>query len=436
MHAERESERRVLTLIPSSAIVVSSMIGTGIFTTTGLMVEMGAGAGDVLLGWLLGGVVALCGSLCYGEIGASLPESGGECHYLSRLLHPALGFISGWVSLIVGFAAPIAASAIAMNIYIGSVIPGWPVRVMSAVMILVISLLHAYDLRFGSRIQISLTALKVFLIAVFVASVALYGEHLHSPGLNHFKPTLGFSSSFAVILVFVSFAYSGWNAAAYVGSEIKKPERNLPLSLLIGTVVVTLIYLVVNLSYLQAVPVEQLSGVEDVARLVGEKLWGGVGGSIIASLIALTLIVPMSAMIMTGPRVAEAMARDQFLPAWFGRLNDKKVPTYAVWFQAILATAIALTSSFGPLLIYIGFTLNIFAALTVFSLFRLRSEGLSAQRVCIGYPLTPVIFIAFAIWMTVWSVQSELVASIAGMFTFLIGYALYIWNSRKARSAL
>src|ERR1041384_5194776 len=136
------------------------MIGTGVFTTTGLMAGMGAGSGDILIAWLLGGLVALCGALCYGEVGANLPHSGGEYYYLSRLLHPSLGFISGLVSLVVGFAAPIAASAIALHLYVARVIPNWPVRSMAAATILLLALLHAYDLKIGSRFQIAITVVK------------------------------------------------------------------------------------------------------------------------------------------------------------------------------------------------------------------------------------------------------------------------------------
>src|SRR5262249_38097290 len=145
------ADRRVLTLLPTSSTVIANMIGTGVFTTTGLMAGMGAQGGDILLAWLLGGLVAFCGALCYGEVGANLPHSGCEYYYLSRVLHPSLGFISGCVSLIVGFAAPVAASAIALNLYLGRVIEQWPVRIMAATTILLIALLHAYDLRIGSR---------------------------------------------------------------------------------------------------------------------------------------------------------------------------------------------------------------------------------------------------------------------------------------------
>ena len=427
-----EKDRRVVTLVPASATVIGNMIGTGVFTTTGLMVGMGAAGGDIVLAWLLGGIVAFCGALCYGEVGANLPESGAEYYYLSRLLHPSLGFVSGCVSLVVGFAAPIAAAAMAMNLYLGQVFEGWPARVMAAGTILVLALLHAYDLRIGSGFQTAVTAVKVLLILAFIFGV-LWGTGDAEGGWLEFSPDFLTSSPFAIVLVFVSFAYSGWNAAAYIGTELRNPERTLPWSLLLGTGTVTALYVLLNVSYLTAVPISELSGVEEVGQVVGARLWGTTGGNIVSLLISVTLVCPISAMLMIGPRVAEAMARDGLLPVGFARLNARNVPTIAVGFQALVAALIAVTASFGPLLIYIGFTLNIFAALTVVSLFRLRREGRSKHKVCVGYPVPPLVFLGFALWMTVWSIQSQPLAALAGVGTLLLGFGAYLLRSRKTR---
>jgi APA family basic amino acid/polyamine antiporter len=426
------SNRRTLTLTAASVTVIANMIGTGVFTTTGLMAAKGAESGDILLGWLIGGFIALCGALCYGEVGANLPHSGGEYYYLSRLLHPSVGFMSGAVSLVVGFAAPIASSSIALNLYLATVLPMWPVAIMAAVTVLVLSLFHGLDLHIGSRFQTAITFIKVALIAVFIAGVFMAAPAVSS-GLFQIQPAFLFSSPFAVVLVYVAFAYAGWNAAAYIGTELKSPERTLPRSLLLGTTLVTLLYLLLNVSYLLVVSTKDLSGVEQVGYVVAMKLWGGGAAEIVSMLIALTLLCPISAMLMVGPRIAEAMARDGFLPQSLSRLNSRRVPSRAVALQAALAAIIALTSSFGGLLIYIGFTLNIFAALTVISLFRLRREGRARVRVCVGYPLTPLIFLAFTLWMTIWSIREEPAASLAGLATLVVGYILYLLRARQAR---
>jgi len=412
------------------------MIGTGVFTTTGLMAQNGAGGGDILVAWMLGGLIALCGALCYGEVGANLPHSGGEYYYLSRLIHPSLGFISGTVSVVVGFAAPIAASAMAMNIYLATVIPGWPVRSMAAAVIIALALLHAREVHIGSRFQTFITVTKVVLILTFIAAVFLAfprGDHSDLVQLNS-----GFlmSAPFAVVLVFVSFAYAGWNAAAYIATELQAPARTLPRSLLLGTVIVTILYFLLNLSYLLVVPAKSLSGVDQVGFVVASKLWGANTGGFVSMLIALTLLCPISSMLMVGPRIAEAMARDGFLPQWLARLNHRNVPARAIALQAGIAALIAVTFSFDTLLIYIAFTLNIFSALTVLSLFRLRREGRARVKICVGYPVTPLIFLGFTIWMTVWSIKEQPAAAWAGAITLASGFVLYLFRAKQVRLAI
>ena len=426
------ANRRTLSLTAASVTVVANMIGTGVFTTTGLMAGMGAGSGDILMAWLIGGVIALCGALSYGEVGANLPHSGGEYYYLSRLLHPAVGFMSGVVSLVVGFAAPIAATSIALNLYVATVVPGWPVPQMAALTIIVLSLLHGLDLHIGSRVQTAITIVKVALILIFIVGVLLAAPP-STDGLLQLQPDFLLSSPFAVVLVFVAFAYAGWNAAAYIGTELKTPQRTLPRSLLIGTTLVTSLYILLNLAYLRVVPTGDLAGVEQVGYLVANRLWGVGVADVVSMLIALTLLCPISAMLMVGPRIVEAMARDGFLHQAFGRLNRRNVPSRAVGLQALLAAIIALGSSFGDLLIYIGFTLNIFAALTVFSLFRLRRDNRAHVKVCVGYPITPIIFLVFTAWMTVWSIREEPRATMAGLITLAIGFIGYLFRSRQAR---
>src|SRR5262245_2843594 len=272
--------RRILTFVPASATVVSNMVGTGVFTTTGFMVAAGAAGGDVLVAWLIGGLLALCGALCYGEISAHLPESGGEYVFLTRLVHPSVGYVAGWISMIVGFAAPVAASAMAMHLYLQTVMPWWPSRFMAVITIVAIAVLHAFDLRMGSRVQTSLWAIKVALIVAFVAGVLLSGGG--NAGRLTFNPEFWTSGPFAGLLVFVSFAYSGWNAAAYMGAEVAHPDKTVPRALAFGTVLVTALYLSLNFAYFSAVPVRQLSGIPEVANVVAKALWGESGGAAVS----------------------------------------------------------------------------------------------------------------------------------------------------------
>jgi APA family basic amino acid/polyamine antiporter len=426
-----KQNRRVVKTPACVALVISTMVGTGIFTTTGLMAGMGARGGDILLAWLIGGILALCGSLCYGELGANMPESGGEYHYIHRLLHPSLGFLSGWVSIIVGFAAPIAAVTMAMHIYLAQVITGWPIRLMTVLTIIILSLLHAYDLRLGARLQIGFLILKIVLICAFIAGVLITGPGADPLVLTDITPSFWFQSSYAVILIYVAFAYSGWNAAAYIGAEIANPAKVLPRSLILGTLIVTGLYLLINYAYFSAVPLETLINVESIAHIVGTSLWGSRGGVVVSLLIAAGLVATTSAMIITGPRVVEAMANDRLFPRALAKLNQRNVPSRAVVLQAVLAIIFALTATFSALLVYIGFTLSIFAALAVLSMISMRIKGLSSIRVCWGYPLTPIIFLAFTIWMTVWSIHSRPISTISGLGTLVIGYLIYLIQKQK-----
>jgi APA family basic amino acid/polyamine antiporter len=421
--------RRIVGTPAGIAIVVSTMVGTGIFTTTGFMAEMGAGRFDILLAWLVGGILALCGALCYGELGANMPESGAEYYYISRLLHPSLGFLSGWVSLIVGFSAPIAAVTMAMHIYLAQVITGWPLRSMSVVTIILLSLLHAYKLRMGVRVQMALFIVKVVLLLCFIVAVFISGEGADRSILTDAKPSLWFQPSFAVILIYIAFAYSGWNAAAYMGAELANPGRTLPRALLLGTVSVTILYVLVNYAYFSAVSIEHLEGVESVAHVVGTALWGELGGKVVSILIAGSLIATVSALIIVGPRVYEAMAKDGLFPRGLAQLNRHGVPFRAVGLQAVIAIVFTITATFETLLIYIGFTLNIFAALAVSSIFRLRKRGLASIRVCRGYPFTPVIFLIFTVWVAVWSIQVRPLSTLSGLATLSLGYLIY-WVQR------
>jgi len=433
---KKSQGRRVVGTYTGAAIVVSAMVGTGIFTTTGFMAGMGARGGDILLAWLIGGLLALCGALCYGELGANMPESGAEYYYISRIIHPSLGFLSGWVSFIVGFSAPIALAAMLMHIYLAEVFTGWPIRLMAVMTIIVLSLLHAYDLRLGVRVQMTLVILKIALIISFIAGVMLTGPGTDLMILTQITPEFWFKSSFAVILVFVAFAYSGWNAAAYIGAEITKPDKNLPRALVIGTITVTVLYVLVNFSYLSAVSIEKLAGVENVASVVGNTLWGPFGGALVSVLIAFGLVSTVSAMIIVGPRVYEAMAKDSLFPPALAKLNKHGVPSLAVALQAVVAIIFALTATFEALLVYIGYTLNIFAALAVFSVFLMRKRGLSLFRVCLGYPITPIIFLIFAAWMTVWSINSKPISTLAGLVTLAAGYIIYLVQNRRSRNAV
>jgi amino acid transporter len=305
----RAMDRRI-GLGTATALVVASMIGTGVFTTTGFLVRDVGSPTAILFAWILGGVTAVCGALTYAELISALPTNGGEYALLGRMYHPALGFTAGFSSLVVGFAAPVAAASIAFGQYAAAVLPGLP-PLLAAVGVLVLSsAFHAFHLAAGSRFQDVFTVGKVVLIVVFAGVGLALGEPSRAvapAAVSFAEGTL--SLPFAVGLIYVAFSYSGWNAAAYVAGEVESPERNLPRALILGTAIVTALYLALNVMFLGAAPLEALSGKVEIGHVAAEHLFGPAAARVVSAIIAVGLVSTIGAMVMTGARVAEALGR-------------------------------------------------------------------------------------------------------------------------------
>jgi basic amino acid/polyamine antiporter, APA family len=442
---------REVGLFSATILVVANMIGTGIFTTSGFIIEELGDPGAMLLCWVAGGAFALSGALCYGELGAMFPLAGGEYVYLRESFGRLMAFLSGWVSLIVGFSAPIAAATIAFATYFFHAFPGSlpldgnlpffkglgiivsPISVIASVVIIVFSLVHSYSLWFGSRVQNVLTIFKLTVITGFVVAGFMLGKGTMPPLFQDFKAYSVFSGPFAVSLIFVSFAYSGWNAAAYIGSEIKNPGRNIPLALLTGTIVVMALYLLLNLTYIYALPLKEMSGVLEIGAIAAVTLFGENISHWVSWAIAVGLLSVISAMILAGPRVYYAMARDGVFVTCLARLKGRhQTPAYSIILQGLIAIAMVMTASFDKLLIYIGFTLSLFAMLTVCGLILIRKRNhvpSPAYRTW-GYPLTPIIFITGNLWVIYYSIKSKPLISAFGLITIGVGVLIYLIFNR------
>ena len=430
------------------------MIGTGIFATSGFIMEELGNPHAMLFSWLVGGIFSLCGALCYGELGAMFPRAGGEYIFLKESFGGAMGFLSGWVSLIVGFSAPIAAASVAFATYFFQSLPVSfvyeltprflgvklltlsPVTLSAVAIIIVISVIHYHSLLLGSKVQNGLTILKIGLIVVF----ALSGLLLGNGSMDHFSRDLDvgsvFQGRFAVSLIFISFAYSGWNAAAYLGGEIKTPRRNIPLALFTGTFLVTCLYLLLNIVYIFALSADQMSGVLEVGAKSAASLFGDHVGKYVSGAISVALLSVLSAMIMTGPRVYYAMARDGVFFELFGKLNRlHRTPAYAIFLQAAIAIIMVLTASFDKLLIYTGFTLSLCAMFTVLGmiLLRIKQPALGRGYKTFGYPVTPLLFIVGNLWITYYAIHSKPITSLFGLGTIGLGALVYFHFSRKKR---
>jgi APA family basic amino acid/polyamine antiporter len=434
MPAARPETPRRLTLLTGTMLVVASMIGTGVFTTTGFLIRDLSSTGAVLTAWIAGGLQALLGALCYAELGAALPRNGGEYQLLGRIYHPALGFVAGVTSLVVGFAAPIAACAIAFGQYAGRALPGAPPLPSALVLLVALAGLHAARIELGSRWQDGLTIAKLVLIAGFCAAgFAAMGE---APAEDPQATVAAVTRpAFAVGLVFVSFAYSGWNAAAYIAGELVDPARNLPRALFAGTALVALLYTALNVVFLSAAPAAELSGVVEVGHVAAVSLFGETAGRALSMLIALGLISTTGALIMTGARVAEEMGRDEPRLAFLGHRREGLGPARAVWLLTLVAAAMALTATFDALLSYVGVTLSLGTALTALGVLvlRRREPHLPRPYRCLGYPLTPLIFAASCAWIVAALVASQPVVGAAGAAT--VGGSFVIWALTRRPAA-
>jgi len=410
-------------------LVVASMVGTGVFTTTGLLVHGIRSVPAVLLCWVVGGVVALSGALSYAELVAAMPANGGEYQLLSRIYRPWLGFACGWTSLVVGFAAPTAASGIAFGKYVETLWPGVPPLASALVLVLGMSILHAARLELGSNIQNVFTAVKIVLIVAFVCGGLFTGEPARLAASERpIGAALG-SPGFAVGLIFVSFAYSGWNAAAYIAGELRRPERAAPIALLAGTAIVALLYVGLNVVFLAAAPASALDNQIAVGHIAATSLFGDLGGKLLTALIALGLVSTVGSFVMTGPRVAEAMGLD------YPRLRRLSVrtarggPIVAIAAQAAIACVMIATASFDALLQYIGVTLSVFAMLTVAGVVveRFHNPAMPRPYRTWGYPVTPAIFIGVTLWSVYYTVRDNPLTAVAAACTVGAGVLVYRW---------
>jgi APA family basic amino acid/polyamine antiporter len=430
---------RTIGFFTACAIVIANIIGTGVFTSLGFqLAEIHSGFALLLL-WVVGGIAALCGALSYGELSAALPRSGGEYHFLSKIYHPAVGFMAGFVSATVGFAAPIALAAMAFGKYFQGVFNvGFPVPLSFAVVWL-IALVHLSGLKLGSVFQNLFTLVKLLLIAVLIGA----GLFVVPKQPIAFLPTRGdttsiFGAPFAVALVYVMYSYSGWNAASYIIGEIKRPEKNVPRSLLAGTLVVSVIYVLLNAIFLDTTPASELRGQLEVGLIAGKHIFGADGGRSVGAVICLGLIASISSMTWIGPRVTMSMGEDHWLLRLLGRKNSQGIPTNAIVLQLLIINLLLLTRSFELVVVYVQFSLLLCSLLAVLGVIVLRATrpGLARPYKVWAYPLPPLLFATITIWMMIYLLRSHPIESLGGLATMLVGVLLYFCAGQRLGRSL
>ncbi|MBM3178704.1 MAG: amino acid permease [Bacteroidetes bacterium] len=414
------------------ALVIANMVGTGVFTSLGYQVGPIPSASAILLLWFTGGIMSVCGALCYAEIATTLKRSGGEYIYLSSIYHPAVGFLGGWISMVVGFAGAVSAVAIAIGEYAHEWL-GVSVNLVAVCSILVVTVVHLFGVKIGGMAQNFLTGFKLLLILFFCLAPLVSGYEFsgNSFSLNAGDWSLVFSSGWAVSLVFVVYAYSGWNASAYIAGNLDNPSKNLPRSLVTGTLVVMTIYLSLNGMFLAVAPFSELEGQNDIGNIAAVRLFGDEAGQFFAGIFSFALLSTLSAMTIAGPRVGEAMGSDYVGLKFLSTKNRFQMPWIAIVAQAGWAILLVLISSFKEVIQYISVSLSWFTLLTVVGIFVLRRKQSSSEGFKVPwYPLPPILFVAVTVWMIVYVYLNDPKIIMYSVGTVLVGLMLYFLSDR------
>ncbi len=475
---------RSLGPLDAAAVIISNVIGVGIFTVPGIVAQMVPSPLLMLAAWLAGGLLAFAGANAYAELAARRPHAGGEYVYLREGFGPLAAFLTGWTSFVAGFSGAIAAGAVGFAEYLGRYSPAAadstplvslplyvvtlefsPRALVALVVLFVISAVHIRGLGPGRYMQNTLTALKLLALLALIG----FGFALGTGSFSHFaaapagmrpRPEV---SGWLLALIPVMFTYSGWNAAAYLAEEIREPGRNVPRSLALGTAAVVALYLLLNVLYLYALPGEKLAGTIRTGDVAAEALFGARGAQFLTPLILVGLAGSISAMILAGPRVYFAMARDGLFPGAAARVHPRfQTPATAIAAQTLWSALLVLTGTFEQLLLYTGFAVVLFSGLAVLALFLIRrggdrfvghpvAPGSSLPRTfgadetpgndrsaaestafrCWGYPVAPAIFVLASLAMCVNAIQRDPRPSLAGLALMAAGLPVYWWFRRK-----
>ena len=413
----------------AAAVVVANMIGTGVFTSLGFQLETIQSTFPLLLLWVVGGVAAFCGAVTYAELGAALRRSGGEYTFLGRIYHPAAGFVSGWISATVGFAAPTALAAITFGAYLASVFPALSPTWLAAGLVAAAAWVHSATYGASSFFQRSFTTVKVILIAAFCAAALAMVD---APEPVALLPAAGdaelvFGGAFAVSLIYVSYAYTGWNAATYVTGELENPGRTLPRVLAGGTLLVMVLYLALNYTFLRVAPMSELEGRLEVGHIAAQHIFGPLGADIMGVTLAVLLVSTVSAMVLAGPRVLHVIGEDHHAFRWLAKTSRAGMPKVAILTQAALALFFIFSASFEAILVFSGFTLGLNSLLAVAGIFvlRIREPELERPYRAWGYPVTSLVYLALTSWTLAYILLDRPAQGLMGLGLIVAGLVFY-----------
>ena len=400
--------------IAAISIVIANMIGTGVFTGLGFQLLTIQDFAAIIALWIIGGLLSLCGAFVYAELGAMFPHSGGEYRYLSDVFHPGVGFLSGWVSSTIAFTAPLALSSIAVGNYVVASLGKGNPQIIGLATLIALTAIHSLSHKASGAFQSFSTGAKVLFVIILIILGCSHADW----DFSHFTPTISTvaqmtSPSFAVSLIYVIFAYSGWNASAYVASELKNPERDVPLSIIIGTVFVTIVYVFINMMYLMVAPINELMVntetmlPKELVVIAGSHFLPPVFATISGLIIAFMLISSMSAMVVAGPRVLRSMV-NEYLPSE-KRSDITTIPVKSIWLQTGIAVLMILTSSYDTLITFTTFLMTLFSSLTAMAAIYARLSMRKVHRPyrMFAFPATPVLFLLINVWILYYIIEDR-----------------------------
>lgn len=419
--------KRQLSLFTAICLVIANMVGSGVYTSLGFQLESLQYLFSVLFLWVVGGIIAICGAFVYAALAIEFPENGGEVNFLHKLYNPATGFLAGWISTLAGFTAPVAIVCTAIGKYGVTFIP-LPATILSIIVLILITLLHAGSIHVSTRFHQFSTLLNIAIMIFIIGSAWMHSPHqaIHiSPSVAAWKE-ITISGRFPVNLYWVIYAYTGWNAATYIAGEIRNPQKNLPLALFIGTILVTILYLLLNHAFLLSAPVSSLRNQIEIGFITANYLFGSSAGWVMSVCICITLVSTASAMTFAGPRVTAVMGTQSKAFTWLTKTNKHHIPTWAIYFQSTIVLILILLNKFQELVNLVGFLLSICTSLAVAGYFMLQ------KKKSLFIQLAAIIFLFINSWVIIYGLYLYPYTSIGGLFIILLGYILWRYTAIKS----
>lgn len=429
--------RRELGLFDGVAVVVGSIIGSGIFLIPSFIAVQLHSLAAVLLVWMIGGILTLCGALSLAELGALYPGTGGLCTYLREAYGSLCAFLYAWGLLFIIHSGSIAALGVAFGLFLGQIVPltALEQKLLGVSLILSLTAISCLGIRAGKLVQNLFAVAKISGLVGIIFVLTIMGSHpirLFSATALLGQPPVSIAA-FSVALIAVLWAYEGWHVISFVAGEMKNPRANLPRSLLNGGAIVMLIFLVANVGYYHALSPTEIQASNAVAAFAVGKVLGPVGAKSISFLILVSMVGCANGFILTGPRVYYAMARDGVFPAIFGKISDRyRTPMIALIVQGTWAAVLAASGSYQQLFTDVVFTAWIFYGLAVAAVLVLRKRLPEIKRPFSvpGYPFLSLLFCGAATTLVLYNVIQQPRSALIGISLVATGLPIYLWRSR------